>query len=70
MVRGGRPITRYQIASTRQVDLDESLAAADSLASLEDTGHVAERVWQVLLPVFSQSIAPVILPNPNYMRSC
>ena len=55
MVRGLRPITRNQITSTRQVDLDESLAAADSLASLEDTGHVAERVWQVLLPVF-QSI--------------
>ena len=51
MVRGGlRP--RYQITSTRQVDLDESLAAADSLASLEDTGHVAERVWQVQLPLF------------------
>ena len=56
-------MTRYQITSTRQVDLDESLAAADSLASLEDTGHVAERVWQVLQPVFSQSIASMILYN-------
>ena len=52
MVRGGPPITRQQITTTRQVDLDENLAAADSLASLEDTGHVAERVWQVILPLY------------------
>ena len=49
MVRGGPPITRHQITTTCQVDLDENLAAADSLASLEDTGHVAERVWQVII---------------------
>ena len=48
MVRGGQEvrITGWDQV-THQVDLDESLAAADNLADLEDTGHVADKVWQV-----------------------
>ena len=48
MVRGGQEvrITGWEQV-THQVDLDESLAAADNLADLEDTGHVADKVWQV-----------------------
>ena len=43
-----------------QVDLDESLAAADPLAGeLEDTGHAAERVWQVISAKY---------PNVNHVR--
>ena len=30
-----------------QVDLDSGMAAAVPLAGLEDTGHPADRVWQV-----------------------
>lgn len=30
-----------------QVDLDESMASADPLAELEETGHAADKVWQV-----------------------
>ena len=48
MVRGGQVgITGEQVTRAHQVDLDESLAAADNLADLEDTGHVADKVWQV-----------------------
>lgn len=36
-----------------KVDLDEGMAAADPLAELEDTGHAAERVWQVHICTFS-----------------
>ena len=31
----------------RQVDLDESMAAADPLTELEETGHAVDKVWQV-----------------------
>ena len=45
----GKPISQGTSGymSAHQVDLDESLAAADNLADLEDTGHVADKVWQV-----------------------
>jgi hypothetical protein len=33
-----------------QVDLDSAMAAADPLADLEETGHPADRVWQVKPP--------------------
>ena len=47
MVRGGQEVRITGDQVTHQVDLDESLAAADNLADLEDTGHVADKVWQV-----------------------